>query len=135
MNTSALPTARTACAGPKRGNRISTGFAASPIRAIAAALGRKWRIVPLGVSSSRGPKRSGATSASITRMAPFFRLTARGKREQAAARQIEQGEFVAHQPPAALAEQGRERRFARPGFAGEDSARPSFSTLAAWSSR
>ncbi len=33
--------------------------------------------------------------------------------------EIQQGEFIAHQPPAALAEQGRERRFAGAGGAGQ----------------
>ena len=89
--------ARILPAGRSAGKRISAGFALSPMPAIAAALGRRWRMTPFGVPSSRGPKRSAATSPSITRIAPFFRLIARGKGVEAAVGKIEQGELVAHQ--------------------------------------
>ena len=70
----------------------------------------------------RAAGRSGrpSTSASITAIAPFLRLTARGKGSSSAARHVEQSEFVAHQPPAALAEQSRQGRFAGARFAGHD---------------
>ena len=121
MNTSAWPTPRTAAASPKRGNRISAGIAPSPIRAIAVGIGAQVADRrPWACPRAAGRSASASTSASITAIAPFLRLTARGNGSSMPLARSSKREFVAHQPPAALAEQGRQRRFAGARFAGHD---------------
>ncbi len=70
---------RTARGKPKRGKSSSPGRVSRAICSIHSVRGRRWRIVPLGVSRSTGPKRvSSSTSCSIAAIAWFFRLTGRG---------------------------------------------------------
>ena len=73
--------------------------------------------MPLGVPLRTGPRRPGSTPSNRPSNS-FLRLTARGNGWRRPSSRSEQGEFVAHEAPAALAEQGAEGRFAGAGMAG-----------------
>ncbi len=135
MKTSPCPTGRTSAACPKRGKSSRAGFAASVIRATASGCGMRCRMSPFAVPAINGPIRSAETSPVITSMAPFLSETSRGKGSNSP---------MARSSRANSSPMSRQPRSpscaASVDLPDPDSpvitrARPSFSTLDAWSSR